>query len=113
MAEEKHRILLDEFEEDTYETEKEIPKENSSEKRGPKAAKSDTPKKKKAAQGKKQSLMGSIKDAFSKEPKEEIPEMWTGVPSQQKWIQKSFKKRNESYSFFCFRKTAAFIPRFA
>ena len=36
-----------------------------------------------------------------------------GVPSQQKWTQKSFKKRNESYSFFCFRKTAAFIPRFA
>lgn len=35
------------------------------------------------------------------------------VPSQQKWTQKSFKKRNESYSFFCFRKTAAFIPRFA
>ena len=35
------------------------------------------------------------------------------VPSQQKWTQKRFKKRNESYSFFCFRKTAAFIPRFA
>ena len=49
MAEEKHRILLDEFEEDTYETEKEIPEENSSEKREPKAAKSDNPKKKKAA----------------------------------------------------------------
>ena len=38
---------------------------------------------------------------------------WKPVPSQQKWTQKSFKKRNESYSFFCFRKTAAFIPRFA
>ena len=69
------------FEEDTYETEKEIPEENSSEKREPKAAKQNNPKKKKAAQGKKQSLMDSIKGAFSKEPKEEIPEMWTGQTS--------------------------------
>ena len=42
---------------------------------------------------------------------------WSGgvvaVQYKQKWTQKSFKKRNESYSFFCFRKTAAFIPRFA
>ena len=81
MAEEKHRTLLDEFEEDTYETEKEIPEENSSEKREPKTAKQDNPKKKKAAQGKKQSLMDSIRGAFSKEPKEEIPEMWTGQTS--------------------------------
>ena len=69
------------FEEDTYETEKEIPEENSSEKREPKATKQDNPKKKKEAQGKKQSLMDSIKGAFSKEPKEEIPEMWTGQTS--------------------------------
>ena len=43
----------------------------------------------------------------------EMLQSLTVVPSQQKWTQKSFKKRNESYSFFCFRKTAAFIPRFA
>ena len=47
MAEEKHRILLDEFEEDTYETEKEIPEENSSEKREPKAENQIIPKRKK------------------------------------------------------------------
>ena len=44
---------------------------------------------------------------------QEMMEAELDVPSQQKWTQKSFKKRNESYSFFCFRKTAAFIPRFA
>ena len=69
------------FEEDTYESEKEVPEENSSEKREPKAAKQDNPKKKKAAQGKKQSIMDSIKDAFKGEQKEEIPEMWTGQTS--------------------------------
>ena len=52
------------FEEETYESEKEIPEENGTEKREPKAAKQDNPKKKKAAQGKKQSIMDSIKDAF-------------------------------------------------
>ena len=35
------------------------------------------------------------------------------VPSQQKWTQKSFKKRNESQSFSSLRKITAFIPRFA
>ena len=37
----------------------------------------------------------------------------TTEPSQQKWTHKSCKKRNESQYFFCFRKTVAFIPRFA
>ena len=36
-----------------------------------------------------------------------------GVPSQQKWTQKSFKKRNESQYFVNLRKPTAFIPRFA
>ena len=44
-------------------------------------------------------------------PKE--PELSNTEPSQQKWTQKSCKKRNESQYFFCFRKTVAFIPRFA
>ena len=35
------------------------------------------------------------------------------VPSQQKWTQKSFKKRNESQYFVNLRKPTAFIPRFA
>ena len=36
-----------------------------------------------------------------------------GVPSQQKWTQKSFKKRNESQYFVNLLKPTAFIPRFA
>ena len=35
------------------------------------------------------------------------------VPSQEKWTQKSFKKRNESQYFVGLRKPTAFIPRFA
>ena len=35
------------------------------------------------------------------------------VPSQQKWTQKSFKKRNESQYFVNLRNPTAFIPRFA
>ena len=35
------------------------------------------------------------------------------VPSQEKWTQKSFKKRNESQNFVGLRKPTAFIPRFA
>ena len=35
------------------------------------------------------------------------------VPSQQKWTQKSSKKRNESQYFVDLRKPTAFIPRFA
>ena len=35
------------------------------------------------------------------------------VPSQQKWTQKSFKKRNESQYFVNLRKPTAFIPRCA
>ena len=35
------------------------------------------------------------------------------VTSQQKWTQKSFKKRNESQYFVNLRKPTAFIPRFA
>ena len=35
------------------------------------------------------------------------------VPSQQKWTQKSFKKRNESQYFVDLRKPTAFIPRSA
>lgn len=35
------------------------------------------------------------------------------VPSQQKWTQESFKKRNESQYFVNLRKPTAFIPRFA
>ncbi len=35
------------------------------------------------------------------------------VPSQQKWTQKSFKKRNESQYFVNSLKPTAFIPRFA
>ena len=35
------------------------------------------------------------------------------VPSQQKWTQKSFKKRNESQYFVNLLKPTAFIPRFA
>ena len=35
------------------------------------------------------------------------------VPSQQKWTQKSFKKRNESQYFVNLRKPTALIPRFA
>lgn len=52
------------------------------------------------------------KDIFSQEIQDLVSDC-DDVPSQQKWTQKSFKKRIESYSFFCFRKTAAFIPRFA
>ena len=37
----------------------------------------------------------------------------TTVPSQEKWTQKSFKKRNESQYFVGLRKPTAFIPRFA
>lgn len=53
MAKDKHQSPLEEFKEDTYETEKEIPKENGTKKREPKAAKSDNPKKKKASQERK------------------------------------------------------------
>ena len=35
------------------------------------------------------------------------------VPSQQKWTQKSFKKRNESQYFVNLLKPTALIPRFA
>ena len=35
------------------------------------------------------------------------------VPSQQKWTQKSFKKRNESQYFVHLLKTTACIPQFA
>ena len=35
------------------------------------------------------------------------------MPSQQKWTQKSFKKRNESQYFIDLREPTAFIPRFA
>ena len=35
------------------------------------------------------------------------------APSQQKWTQKSFKKRNESQYFVNLLKPTAFIPRFA
>ncbi len=35
------------------------------------------------------------------------------VPSQQRWTQKSFKKRNESQYFVNLLKPTAFIPRFA
>ena len=81
MAKDRYKAPLEEFEEDTYESEKEIPEKNSSEKREPQAAKQDNPKKKKAAQGKKQSVMDSIKGVFRGEQKEEIPEMWTGQTS--------------------------------
>lgn len=37
----------------------------------------------------------------------------SSAPSQQKWTQKSFKKRNESQYFVNLRKPTAFIPRFA
>ena len=37
----------------------------------------------------------------------------TTAPSQQKWTQKSFKKRNESQYFVNLLKPTAFIPRFA
>ena len=37
----------------------------------------------------------------------------TSAPSQQKWTQKSFKKRNESQYFVNLLKPTAFIPRFA
>ncbi len=35
------------------------------------------------------------------------------APSQQKWTQKSFKKRNESQYFVNLLKPTALIPRFA
>lgn len=48
MAEEKHRILLDEFEEDTYETEKEIPRKKTvPKKENPKPQNQIIPKRKK------------------------------------------------------------------
>ena len=40
-------------------------------------------------------------------------EFMVPVPSQQKWTQKSFKKRNESQYFVNLLKPTAFIPRFA
>ena len=44
---------------------------------------------------------------------EERKQKWfPTVPSQQKWTQKSLKKRNESQYFLGLRKLAAFIPRF-
>ena len=43
----------------------------------------------------------------------EWKEIWKDVPSQEKWTQKSFKKRNESQYFVGLRKPTAFIPRFA
>lgn len=44
---------------------------------------------------------------------DELIELLQTVPSQQKWTQKSFKKRNESQYFVNLRKPTAFIPRFA
>ena len=43
----------------------------------------------------------------------QIQEIEKTVPSQQKWTQKSFKKRNESQYFVNSLKPTAFIPRFA
>ena len=40
-------------------------------------------------------------------------EPFEGAPSQQKWTQKSFKKRNESQYFVNLLKPTALIPRFA
>ena len=54
-------------------------------------------------------LRGSVEPA---EYKHVVLSLFFLEPSRQKWTQKSCKKRNESQYFFCFRKTAAFIPRF-
>ena len=43
----------------------------------------------------------------------ELNDVVTTVTSQQKWTQKSFKKRNESQYFVNLLKPTAFIPRFA
>ena len=48
-----------------------------------------------------------------KEDLQEYIDLYVSVPSQQKWTQKSFKKRNESQYFVNLLKPTAFIPRFA
>ena len=58
-----------------------------------------------------ESLNNSYKH-MSKEQKNKYDNL-KSVTSQQKWTQKSFKKRNESQYFVNLLKPTAFIPRFA
>ena len=67
--------------EDTYESEKEVHEENDTPKSETQAAKSGNLQNKKTSQGKKQSVTDFIKGIFKREPKEEIPELWTGQTS--------------------------------
>lgn len=81
MTEEKQKIALEKSEEDTYESEKEVHEETDTPKSESKAAKSGNLQNKKTSQGKKQSVTDLIKGIFKREPKEEIPELWTGQTS--------------------------------
>ena len=72
----------DGFKEDTYETQEEkTAEERQTGSKSTQSEKQNTKGKKGSAKAKKPSVIGSIKKAFSKELKEEIPESWTGQTS--------------------------------
>ena len=72
----------DRFKEDTYETQEEkTEEERQAGGKGTKGEKQNHQGKKGNTKGKKPSVISSIKNAFSKDQKEEIPEKWTGQTS--------------------------------
>lgn len=72
----------DRFKEDTYETQEEkTEEERQAGGKGTKGEKQNHQGKKGNTKGKKPSVISSIKNAFSKDTKEEIPEKWTGQTS--------------------------------
>ena len=81
MTEEKQKIAFRKSEEDTYESQKEVHEETDTTKIESQAAKSGNLQNKKTSKGEKQSVIDLIKGIFKREPKEEIPELWTGQTS--------------------------------
>lgn len=72
----------DNFKEDTYETQEEkTAEERSSGGKSAKGEKQNHQSQKRIQKGKKPSVIDSIKNAFTKDQKEEIPEKWTGQTS--------------------------------
>lgn len=72
----------DNFKEDTYETQEEkTAEERPSGGKSAKGEKQNHQSQKRTQKGKKPSVIDSIKNAFTKDQKEEIPEKWTGQTS--------------------------------
>lgn len=72
----------DNFKEDTYETQEEkTAEERSSGGKSAKGEKQNHQSQKRIQKGKKPSVIDSIKNDFTKDQKEEIPEKWTGQTS--------------------------------